>query len=97
MAETKTEVTRSEHRALVFRMNRKLCRQVARYLEDHSGAPEAIFAVDVDSLELILQAKNAREDDILVLEGEEDVFDVEEEITEETEEVLVPEDTDEEA
>ncbi len=60
MAETKTEVTRSEHRALVFRMNRKLCRQVARYLEDHSGAPEAIFAVDVDSLELILQAKNAQ-------------------------------------
>ena len=38
-------------------------------------------------MEMILQAKNAREDDILVLDGEEDVFDVEEETVEENEEI----------
>ena len=87
---SETEVVKSEHRALVFRMTRKEAQQVARYLRDHSGAPEAIFAVDLDSLELIIQAKNAAEDDILILEGEEDVFDVEEEI-EEAEESEEPE------
>ena len=91
MDETRTEVTRSEHRALVFRMNRKQAQQVARYLKDHSASPESIFAVDIDSMELILQAKTAQEDDILILEGEEDVFDVEEETIEETEEVFLPE------
>ncbi|MCR4706997.1 MAG: hypothetical protein K5746_03510 [Clostridiales bacterium] len=77
---SETEIVKSEHRALVFRMNRKEAQQVSRYLRDHSAAPEAIFAVDIDSRELIVQAKNAPEDDILILEGEEDVFDVEEEI-----------------
>ncbi|MBR1408678.1 MAG: hypothetical protein IJ573_07285 [Clostridia bacterium] len=91
MDETRTEVTRSEHRALVFRMNRKQAQQVARYLKDHSASPESIFAVDIDSAELILQAKTAAEDDILILEGEEDVFDVEEETVEENEEVFLPE------
>ncbi len=91
MDETRTEVTRSEHRALVFRMNRKQAQQVARYLKDHSASPESIFAVDIDSAELIIQAKTAAEDDILILEGEEDVFDVEEETIEETEEVFLPE------
>ena len=81
------EITRSEHRAIVFRMNRKQAAAVARYLQEHSGAPEAIFAVDVDTMEMILQAKNAQEDDVLLLEGEEDVFEVEEETIEENEEV----------
>ncbi len=93
MSEIKTEVVKSEHRALVFRMTRKQAQQVARYLKDHSAAPEAVFAVDVDSLELIVQAKGAREEDIVLLSGEEDVFDVEEEITEENEEILIGEET----
>ena len=41
----------------------------------------------VDTMELIVQAKNAGEEDIIVLDGEEDVFDVEEEVVEENEEV----------
>ncbi len=82
------EITRSEHRAIVFKMNRKQAAAVARYLKDHSAAQESIFAVDVDSLELIIQAKNAPENDIIVLDGEEDVFEVEEEVFEEIEEVF---------
>ena len=81
------EIMRSEHRAIVFKMNRKQAAAVARYLKDHSASPETIFAVDVDTLELIVQAKTAPADDVLVLEGEEDVFEVEEETIEETEEV----------
>ena len=81
------EITRSEHRAIVFKMNRKQAATVARYIKDHSGSPETIFAVDVDTMELIIQSKNAPEEDVLVLEGEEDVFEVEEEVVEETEEV----------
>ena len=81
-------VTRSEHRAIVFKMNRKEAAAVARYLKDHSGSPETIFAVDVDTMELIVQAKTAPENDILLLEGEEDVFEVEEEVVEENEEVF---------
>ena len=81
------EIVKSEHRAIVFRMNRKQAANVARYIKDHSGSPETIFAVDVDTMELIIQAKNAAEDDVLVLEGEEDVFEVEEETIEENEEV----------
>ena len=81
-------VTRSEHRAIVFKMTRKEATAVARYLKDHSGSPETIFAVDVDTMELIVQAKNAPENDILLLEGEEDVFEVEEEVVEENEEVF---------
>lgn len=84
------EITRSEHRAIVFKMNRKQAAAVARYLKDHSGSSEAIFAVDVDSMEMILQAKNAQENDVLVLDGEEDVFEVEEEVIEEIEEVFEP-------
>ena len=84
-------VTRSEHRAIVFKMSRKEAAAVARYLKDHSGSAEAIFAVDVDTMEMILQAKNAPENDILLLEGEEDVFEVEEEIVEENEEVMLAE------
>ena len=90
------EITRSEHRAIVFKMNRKQAAAVARYLKDHSGSAEAIFAVDVDALELIIQAKNAPENDILVLDGEEDVFEVEEEVIEEIEEVFEEIDEDEE-
>ena len=81
-------VTRSEHRAIVFKMTRKEAAAVARYLKDHSGSPETIFAVDVDTMELIVQAKTAPENDILLLEGEEDVFEVEEEVVEENEEVF---------
>ena len=81
-------VTRSEHRAIVFKMNRKEAAAVARYLKEHSGSPETIFAVDVDTMELIVQAKNAPENDILLLEGGEDVFEVEEEVVEENEEVF---------
>ena len=78
MDDMNMEITHSEHRAIVFKMNRKLAASVARYLKDHSASPETIFAVDVDTMELIVQAKNA---------GEEDVFDVEEETVEENEEV----------
>ena len=81
------EIVKSEHRAIVFRMNRKQAANVARYIKDHSGSPKTIFAVDVDTMELIIQAKNAVEDDVLVLEGEEDVCEVEEETIEENEEV----------
>ena len=81
------EIIKSEHRAIVFKMNRKQAATVARYIKDHSGSPETVFAVDVDTMELIIQAKNAAEDDVLVLEGEEDVFEVEEETIEENEEV----------
>ena len=81
------ETVRSEHRALVFKMNRKQAAAVARYLKEHAGSPEAIFAVDLATNEMILQAKNAREDDVMLFEGEEDVFEVEEEVVEETEEV----------
>lgn len=84
------EVMRSEHRAIVFKMNRKQAASVARYLKEHSASPETIFAVDVDTMELIVQAKNAHEEDILVLDGEEDVFEVEEETIEENEEVWEP-------
>lgn len=84
------EIVRSEHRAIVFKMNRKQAAAVARYLKDHSASPETAFAVDVDTLELIIQAKTAREDDILVLDGAEDVFEVEEEMVEENEEVWEP-------
>ena len=81
------EIIKSEHRAIVFKMNRKQAANVARYIKEHSGSPETIFAVDVDTMELIIQAKTAVEDDVLVLEGEEDVFEVEEETIEESEEV----------
>ena len=87
MDEMNMEITRSEHRAIVFKMNRKQAAAVARYIKEHAGSSETIFAVDVDTMEMILQAKNAREDDILVLDGEEDVFDVEEETVEENEEI----------
>ena len=92
--ENKEEIVRSEHRALVFKMNRKEAAAVARYIKEHSGSPETIFAVDVDTRELIVQAKTAAEDDILVLDGEEDVFEVEEETIEENEEVFVEADED---
>ena len=81
------EIMRSEHRAIVFKMNRKLAASVARYLKEHSSSPVTILAVDVDSMELIVQAKTAPADDVLVLEGEADVFEVEEETIEETEEI----------
>ena len=89
------EIIRSEHRALVFKMNRKEAAAVARYIKEHSGSPETIFAVDLDTRELIVQAKTASEDDILVLDGEEDVFEVEEKVIEENEEVFVEESADE--
>jgi len=90
------EIIRSEHRAIVFKMNRKEASAVARYIKEHSGSSETIFAVDVETMELIIQAKNAPENDILLLEGEEDVFEVEEELVEENEEVweAVEEETD---
>ena len=90
------EITRSEHRAIVFKMNRKEASAVARYIKEHSGSSETIFAVDVETMELIIQAKNAPENDILVLNGEEDVFEVEEEIIEEIEEVFEEIEEDEE-
>ena len=40
------EITTSEHRAIVFKMNRKQA-AAARYLKEHSASPETIFAVDV--------------------------------------------------
>lgn len=91
------EIIRSEHRAIVFKMNRKQAAAVARYIKDHSGSPEAIFAVDLETNEMILQAKNAHEDDVILFEGEEDVFEVEEEVVEETEEVYEEVDEEEDA
>ena len=44
------EIVRSEHRAIVFKMNRKQAATVARYIKDHSGSPETVFAVDVDTM-----------------------------------------------
>ena len=90
------ETIRSEHRAIVFKMNRKQAATVARYLKDHSGSPEAIFAGDLETNEMILQAKNAPEDDIIIFEGESDIFDVEEEVVEEIEEVYEEVEVDEE-
>ena len=87
MDDMNMQITTSEHRAIVFKMNRKQAAAVARYIKEHSAAQETIFAVDVDTLELIVQAKNAKENDVVVLEGEEDVFEVEEEVIEENEEV----------
>ena len=43
--------------------------------------------MDLETNEMILQAKNAPEDDIIIFEGESDIFDVEEEVVEEIEEV----------
>lgn len=85
MENMESQKTNSEHRAIVFKMNRKMAAAVARYLKEHSASPETIFAVDIDALELIVQAKTAGEDDILLLEGEEDVFEIEEETIEEIE------------
>lgn len=84
------EIIRSEHRALVFKLSRKQAAGLARYIRDHSGAQEVALAVDVDTMEMIVQAKNTSEEDILVFDGEEDVFEVEEEVIEESEEVLIP-------
>ncbi len=85
-----SEIIRGEHRAIVFKLSRKQAAGLARYIKDHSGAQEVALAVDADTLELIVQAKNTNEEDILVFDGEEDVFEVEEEIVEENEEVLIP-------
>lgn len=70
MDDMNMEITTSEHRAIVFKMNHKQAAAVARYLKEHSASPETIFAVDVDTMELIVQAKNAGEEDIIVLDGE---------------------------
>ena len=88
MEDMNMEITTSEHRAIVFKMNRKQAAAVARYLKEHSASPETIFAVDVDTMELIVQAKNAGEEDIIVLDGEEDVFDENEEVWEAIDEAL---------
>lgn len=90
-----SEIIRSEHRAIVFKLGRKQAAGLARYIKDHSGAQEIALAVDADTLEMIVQAKNTNEEDILVFDGEEDVFDVEEEVIEENEEVLIPVDEEE--
>ena len=51
MDDMNMEITTSEHRAIVFKMNRKQAAAVARYLKEHSASPETIFAVDVDTME----------------------------------------------
>ena len=85
MSVKETILEKKEHKAIVFRMNRKEAASVARYIKDHSGSPELAFAIDVDTMELILQAKTAREEDFLLFEGEADVFGIEDsEIEEET-------------
>lgn len=71
--------TTAQHRAIVFRMNRKQAQSVARYIKAHDGASEMAFAVDVDTLELVVMAKGAREEDNLIFDGEEDIFDIEDE------------------
>ena len=44
MDEMNMEITRSEHRAIVFKMNRKQAAAVARYIKEHAGSSETIFA-----------------------------------------------------
>ena len=85
MSVMETVLEQKEHQAIVFRMNRKEAAAVARYIKDHSGSPEMAFAIDVDAMEMIVQAKTAQEEDFLIFEGESDVFDiVDSEIEEET-------------
>ena len=97
MSIKETILEKKEHQAIVFRMNRKEAAAVARYIRDHSGSPELAFAIDVDAMEMILQAKTAREEDFLLFEGEADVFDIEDsEIEEETVVEEEAEETDEE-
>ncbi|MBQ8092498.1 MAG: hypothetical protein IJ242_02850 [Clostridia bacterium] len=85
MSVKETVLEQKEHQAIVFRMNRKEAAAVARYIKDHSGSPEMAFAIDVDAMEMIVQAKTAQEEDFLIFEGESDVFDiVDSEIEEET-------------
>ena len=88
MEDMNMEITTSEHRAIVFKMNRKQAAAVARYLKEHSASPETIFAVDVDTMELIVQAKNAGEEDIIVLDVEEEVVEENEEVWEAIDEAL---------
>lgn len=68
-----------EHRAIVFALTRKQAQSVAKYLKAHESASEVAFAVDADSLELVVMAKGADEEDNLVFDGEEDVFEIEDE------------------
>ena len=95
MEETRVTVEKEEHRAITFLLNRKEAAQVARYLKQYSGSREICFAVDVDSRELIIQSRDAGTEDWLSFEGEEDIFDVENEI-EETAEVIEKEESGEE-
>ena len=68
-----------EHRAIVFALPRKQAQSIAKYLKAHESASEVAFAVDTDSLELIIMAKGADEEDNLVFDGVEDMFDIEDE------------------
>lgn len=43
MDDMNMEITTSEHRAFVFKMNRKQAAAVARYLKEHSASPETIL------------------------------------------------------
>lgn len=97
MSVKETVLDTKEHQAIVFRMTRKEAASVARYIKDHSGSPELAFAVDVDALEMIIQAKTAGEEDFLLFEGEPDIFDIEDSEIEEEVEVEVEEGTEDEA
>lgn len=70
-----------EHRAIVFALTRKEAQSIVRYLKSHEGASEVAFAVDTQALELIVMARGAGEEDNLVFDGEEDIFDIEDEET----------------
>lgn len=74
-----------EHRAIVFALPRKQAQSIAKYLKAHEAASEIAFAVDTDSLELVIMAKGAGEEDNLVFDGEEDVFEIEDEEIDEEE------------
>ncbi|MFR5795182.1 MAG: hypothetical protein ACLUI3_06190 [Christensenellales bacterium] len=86
MDDMNMEITTSEHRAIVFKMNRKQAAAVA--------LPQGAFRVAGDDLRCRCGYDGAdragqerRREDIIVLDGKEDVFDVEEEVVEENEEV----------
>jgi len=93
MSIKETVLEKKEHQAIVFRMTRKEAASVARYIKEHSGSEEMAFAIDVDAMEMIVQAKRAGEEDFLLFTGEPDIFDIEDTEIEEETEVEVEEET----
>ena len=96
MSKTITTVETAEHKAIVFKLTRKQAAELARYIKRNDGSPEMVLAVDLEDMEMIVQAKNAGEEDFLSYSGEEDIFDIETQDIEEEEIVDVEVDETEE-